>query len=185
MSGSINTTRVLDRRDAMMDVFCGIDWAENHHGIAIVDAEGEVRASCRITDDAHGFQQLLELLASHGDGDKARTPVAIETTRGLLVASLRATGREVYAINPMAAARYRDRHAVSRKKSDAQDALVLANILRTDRWQPATKVRGRRVPDVVCKCSDGARLHFVAAPDGEDKSVPSRSQIRAVPNQTG
>lgn len=42
------------------------------------------------------------------------------------------TGRDVYAINPMAAARYRDRHTVSRKKSDAQDAAVLANILRTD-----------------------------------------------------
>lgn len=42
------------------------------------------------------------------------------------------TGRDIYAINPMAAARYRDRHTVSRKKSDAQDAAVLANILRTD-----------------------------------------------------
>jgi transposase len=33
----------------------------------------------------------------------------------------------------MSAARYRDRHGVSRKKSDPGDALVLANILRTDR----------------------------------------------------
>ncbi len=41
-------------------------------------------------------------------------------------------GRKVFAINPMAAARYRDRHGVSRKKSDPGDALVLANILRTD-----------------------------------------------------
>lgn len=32
----------------------------------------------------------------------------------------------------MAAARYRDRHSVSRKKSDPGDALVLANVLRTD-----------------------------------------------------
>jgi transposase len=58
--------------------------------------------------------------------------VAIETSRGLLVACLRATGRKVYAINPMAVSRYRDRHSVARKKSDAGDALVLANILRTD-----------------------------------------------------
>ena len=58
--------------------------------------------------------------------------MAIETTRGLLVACLRATGRTVFAINPMAVARYRDRHSVARKKSDAGDALVLANILRTD-----------------------------------------------------
>src|ERR687893_494824 len=45
---------------------------------------------------------------------------------------LRAAGRKVYAINPMAVSRYRDRHSVARKKSDAGDALVLANILRTD-----------------------------------------------------
>ncbi|RRR76468.1 IS110 family transposase [Streptomyces sp. RP5T] len=36
------------------------------------------------------------------------------------------------AITPLAASRYRDRHGVSRKKSDTGDALVLANILRTD-----------------------------------------------------
>jgi transposase len=59
--------------------------------------------------------------------------VAIETPRGLLVAALRAQGRPVYAINPLAVARYRDRHSVAGRKSDHGDALVLAQILRTDR----------------------------------------------------
>ena len=58
--------------------------------------------------------------------------MAIETSRGLLVACLRVTGRAVYAINPMAVSRYRDRQSVAGKKSDAGDAIVLANILRTD-----------------------------------------------------
>jgi hypothetical protein len=58
--------------------------------------------------------------------------VAIETPRGLLVASLRATGRPVYAINPLAVARYRERHSVARSKSDHADAMTLANILRVD-----------------------------------------------------
>jgi Transposase len=49
-----------------------------------------------------------------------------------LVAALRGAGRPVYAINPMAVARYRDRHTTSRGKSDHADAVVLANILRTD-----------------------------------------------------
>jgi transposase len=49
------------------------------------------------------------------------------------VACLRATGRQVYAINPKAVDRYRDRHSVAGKKSDAGDALVLAHILRTDK----------------------------------------------------
>ncbi|MEU1707606.1 transposase [Streptomyces sp. NPDC005706] len=58
--------------------------------------------------------------------------MAIETARGLLVACLRCTGRPVFTINPLAVARYRDRHSVARKKSDAGDAAALAHILRTD-----------------------------------------------------
>ncbi|MDT5233641.1 MAG: hypothetical protein QOI39_4141 [Mycobacterium sp.] len=56
--------------------------------------------------------------------------MAIETPRGLLVATLRATGRPVYTINPLAVARYRERHSVARAKSDHADAMTLANILR-------------------------------------------------------
>jgi transposase len=89
-------------------------------------------AKRHITDDAVGYKLLLELLAEHGDTEENPIPVAIETSRGLLVAVLRTGRRKVYAINPLAAARYRDRHSVSRKKSDPGDALVLANILRTD-----------------------------------------------------
>ncbi|MEU2166076.1 IS110 family transposase, partial [Streptomyces sp. NPDC019208] len=113
-------------------VFCGVDWAEDHHDVALVDASGTQLAKLRISDDADGFAQLTTLLVEHGDHADAPIPVAIETSRGLLVACLRASGRSVYAINPLAVARYRDRHSVARKKSDAVDAAVLANILRTD-----------------------------------------------------
>jgi transposase len=115
-----------------MDVFCGIDWAEDHHDIALVNGDGGLLARLRISDDAAGLAALLDLLAGHGDSAEEPIPVAIETPRGLLTACLRATGRPVYPVNPMAVARYRDRHSVSRGKSDKGDALVLANILRTD-----------------------------------------------------
>jgi transposase len=113
-------------------VFCGIDWAEDHHDVVLIDEAGQLLAKRRIGDDPHGLAELTGMLAAAGDSRDAPIPVAIETPRGLLVASLRATGRPVYAINPMAAARYRERHAVSGKKSDHADAVVLANILRTD-----------------------------------------------------
>ena len=71
-------------------------------------------------------------LSEAGDTPDDPIPVAIETSRGLLVAALRGTGREVYAINPMAVARYRERRSMARKKSDHFDAMTLANILRTD-----------------------------------------------------
>jgi hypothetical protein len=115
-----------------LDVFCGIDWAEDHHDIALVDRNGGLLARLRITDDAAGLARLLELLASHGDSPKDPVPVAIETPRGLLVACLRAAGRNVYPVNPMAVARYRDRHSAAGRKSDHGDAVVLAGVLRTD-----------------------------------------------------
>jgi transposase len=115
-----------------MDVFCGIDWAEDHHDIALVNRDGKLLARCRISDDAAGLAELLALLAEHGDSPDDPVPVAIETPRGLLVACLRAAGRPVYPVNPMAVARYRDRHSVSGKKSDHGDPAVLAHVLRTD-----------------------------------------------------
>src|SRR6516162_5974692 len=115
-----------------MDVFCGIDWAEDHHDIALAGRDGQLLARRRIGDDAAGLAQLVELLAAHGDSAEDPIPVAIETPRGLLTACLRATGRAVYPINPMAVARYRDRHSVAGKKSDHGDSVVLAGVLRTD-----------------------------------------------------
>ncbi|MEU9463783.1 IS110 family transposase [Streptomyces sp. NPDC048312] len=115
-----------------MLIYCGIDWAEKTHDVALVDDSGQLVAKRHITDDAAGYKILLDLLAEYGDTEEAPIPVAIETSRGLLVAVLRPGKRQVFAINPMAAARYRDRHSVSRKKSDPGDALVLANVLRTD-----------------------------------------------------
>ncbi|GAA0917903.1 IS110 family transposase [Virgisporangium ochraceum] len=97
-----------------MEIFCGIDW---------------------VTDDLAGFTALSAMLAEHGGEQFTAVDVAIETDRGLLVAALRAAGHRVFAINPKAVDRYRDRHSVSGAKSDPGDALVLAHLLRTDRDQ--------------------------------------------------
>ena len=129
-----------------MPVFCGIDWAEEHYDVALVDEAGVVLARRRITDDAAGYRLLLDLLAEHGDARAEHIPVAIETPRGLVVACLRRTGRQVYAINPPAVARYRERHSLARAKSDRVDAELLANILRTDRAAHRRGHDGRRSP---------------------------------------
>lgn len=115
-----------------MSFFGGIDWAEQHHDVALVDDAGKLVKKRRISDDMDGFVGLLEMLAEAGDTPDDPIPVAIETSRGLLVAALRATGRKIYPINPMAVARYRERHSMTGKKSDHLDAMTLANILRTD-----------------------------------------------------
>jgi hypothetical protein len=120
-----------------MTAFCGIDLAENHHDIALVNAEGKQVARRRIQDTAEGLRTLLELLAEHGDTVESPVPVAIETGRGLLVACLAATGRDVVVINPTAAARYRERTTVSRSKSDAlvRAVAVLARAGQDATWQ--------------------------------------------------
>jgi transposase len=114
-------------------VFCGIDWADDHHDVALVDTDGNVVASERIANDPAGYDRLVELLVDAEESSAKPVPVAIETAKGLLVSSLVASGREVFSINPLATSRYRDRHRTTRAKSDAADAIVLANILRTDR----------------------------------------------------
>jgi transposase len=115
-----------------LGLYCGIDWATDHHDIAVVDDDGRVVARGRVGNDAAGFARLLTLLAEAGDTAQQPIPVGIETDRGLWVAALRETGRVIYPINPLAASRYRARYAVSGAKSDATDAVLLANIVRTD-----------------------------------------------------
>ncbi len=61
--------------------------------------------------------------------------VGIETERGPWVQALIAAGYQVYAINPLQVARYRERHGVSGAKSDPGDAHSLADMVRTDRHQ--------------------------------------------------
>ncbi|MDT5350159.1 MAG: hypothetical protein QOH91_3446 [Mycobacterium sp.] len=115
-----------------MGLYCGIDWATAHHDVAVVDDDGQVVTRGRVGNDAAGFAALLTLLAEAGDSATDPISVGIETDRGLWVAALRETGRVIYPINPLAASRYRARYAVSGAKSDATDAVLLANIVRTD-----------------------------------------------------
>ena len=115
-----------------MAVFCGVDWAEGHHDIAVIDGDGALIGKRRIEESLDGVAEFTAMLTAAGDSAEAPIPVAIETPRGLLVAVLRASGRPIYPINPLAVARYRERTSVSGKKSDHVDAMALANILRTD-----------------------------------------------------
>ena len=134
-----------------MTITCGIDWAEQRHDIAVLDPEGRLLARRRIDVGMGGFTELVGLLTDlAGGGQEVLTvPIASETDKNLLVVALQAAGFTVFPINPLAVARYRERHGQSGKKSDAGDALVLADILRTDahrhRPLPAVSEQGRAV----------------------------------------
>jgi len=113
-------------------LFVGDDWAEDHHDIHLMDESGRQLARRRLPEGLAGIRALHELVADHAD-DPVEVVVGIETDRGLWVQALVAAGYQVYAINPLAVARYRDRHNVAGAKSDAGDAKVLADLVRTDR----------------------------------------------------
>src|SRR5256712_13727201 len=113
-------------------IFVGIDWAEAHHDVCLVDEAGQVLAKRRVAEGLEGVGKLHALVAEHAE-EPTSVVVGIETDRGLLVGSLLAAGYQVFAINPLAASRYRDRYATSGAKSDPGDARVLADLVRTDR----------------------------------------------------
>jgi transposase len=113
-------------------LFVGDDWAEDHHDVHLMDDTGDRLASRRLPEGLAGMRVFHELVAAHAD-DPAQVVIGIETDRGLWVDSLTAVGYQVFAVNPLAAARYRDRHHVSGAKSDPSDAKLLADLVRTDR----------------------------------------------------
>jgi len=124
-------------------LFVGDDWAEDHHDVEIVDSDGKRLGRARLPEGMTGMTRLHALIAEHldeADLDSdtgmlaaGRVVVGIETDRGPWVAALLVAGYQVFAINPMSAARYRERHTTSGAKSDPGDAHVLAEIVPLDR----------------------------------------------------
>jgi transposase len=113
-------------------IYIGVDWAEAHHDVHIQDEAGQRLGGGRIPEGVAGIARFHDLAAAHA-ADPGEVVIGIETDRGLFVAALIAAGYQVFAVNPMSASRYRDRHSSSGAKSDPGDAKVLAGLVRTDR----------------------------------------------------
>ena len=121
-----------------MRLFVGDDWAEDHHDIEVMDEAGKKLAARRLPEGADGmarFHSLVGRFVPGDDMDGTEVLVGIETDRGPWVAALIAAGYSVYPVNPLQASRYRERHHVSGAKSDAGDAHMLADMVRTDSHQ--------------------------------------------------
>ena len=96
-------------------LFLGNDWAEAHHDIELQDDDGRVLERRRLPEGVNGLAALHALVADHlGDQDQPDAVlVGIETDRGPWVQALIAAGYQVFAINPLQVARYRQRHGTS------------------------------------------------------------------------
>ena len=97
-----------------------------------MDEAGSRLTSRRLPEGLEGIRGFHDLVAGVVD-EPGEVVVGIETDLGLWVEPLVAAGYQVYGINPVAVSRYRDRHNLAGAKSDAGDAKVLADLVRTDR----------------------------------------------------
>src|SRR6266849_582714 len=112
---------------------------------------GQRLRNLRIAHGVEGLAKLQETISEFAS-EPREVVVGVESDHGLLVNALVGSGYVVYPINPLAAARYRDRHSLAGNKSDRRDARMLANVVRTDRHQlrplagdsePALEIRAR------------------------------------------
>jgi transposase len=121
----------------VVQLFVGDDWAEDHHDVEVLDAAGGRLGRVRLPEGVAGIARLHAIIGDlvGEDVEDVEVKVGIETDRGPWVDALVAAGYQVFGVNPLQAARYRARHTVSGAKSDAGDAHVLADMVRTDSHQ--------------------------------------------------
>jgi transposase len=118
--------------DASANVFVGLDWAVHTHALCLIDAAGTVLDRFEIAHNRDGLTDLMRRLGRHGQCLR----VAIERPSGLIVDALVEAGHQVFPIHPNAVKASRPRYRSHGAKSDASDAYLLADLLRTDghRW---------------------------------------------------
>jgi transposase len=107
--------------------YAGIDWASKTHAVGVVDDRGGIRARFQVPNTGKGFGGLLRRLVKLGV-----VAVAIERPDGPLVEAMLDAGLRVVVITPRQVKALRSRYRAAGAKSDAADALLLADVLRTD-----------------------------------------------------
>ena len=69
-------------------IFVGVDWAEAHHDVLVMDESGSVLGRGRFSTGVSGLAQLHALVADQAE-EPDQVIVGIEIDRGLLVESPR------------------------------------------------------------------------------------------------
>ena len=85
--------------------YVGIDWAGDHHDVAVTNEQAAEGARFQVAHTVEGLAALGRQLAAVAEGP-CGCQVAIERPDGLLVATLLDWGYAVYAVNPKAVDRY-------------------------------------------------------------------------------
>jgi transposase len=141
--------------------FAGLDWASRTHAACVIDEHGSVHLQFEVNHDAAGLAELCRRLRSAG-----ATAVAIERPSGLIVDALLEAGFSVVPIHPNVVKATRPRYRSHGGKSDASDAYLLADLLRTD---------GHRFKPLAPQSDDIRALRALVR--GRDDLVSTRVQL--------
>jgi transposase len=110
--------------------YAGIDWADDHHDVVVLDDSSRQIASRRVAHTAAGLAELTTTLEQIcGTTAKDQLACIVETNRGLLITALLEAGFAVYPVNPKTVDRRRNAAGV---KTDQIDAYLLAKTGRSD-----------------------------------------------------
>ena len=145
----------------MSSVFAGLDWASQTHAVCVIDEHAHVRHRVEIAHDAAGLAELVRRLRSAGVH-----AIAIERPSGLIVDALVEAGFSVVPIHPNVVKATRPRYRSHGGKSDASDAYLLADLLRTD---------GHRFKPLAPQSDDIRALRALVR--GRDELVATRVQL--------
>jgi transposase len=111
----------------------GIDWADTHHEVVVLDEPGQRVAARRVAHRPEGFAQLiaflLETVAAAPTAPPPELACLIETPHGRLITARLEAGLAVYPVNPQTVDRKRKPAGA---KTDAIDAYLLAKTGRSD-----------------------------------------------------
>ncbi|MDF2744989.1 MAG: transposase [Actinomycetia bacterium] len=108
--------------------FVGLDWAAETHAVCVINAEGRTVTQFVVEHSADGVRALVAKLARFGDPMDVQ--IGIERPDGRLVDLLLEAGHPVVPVSPNAIKTWREGEVLSGAKSDAGDALVIAEYLR-------------------------------------------------------
>lgn len=123
-----------------MKLLIGIDWSQDHHDVCIMNEAGAVIVRFEISHSPEGFAKLEKNINKH-DVPPANCLIALETAHNLLIDFLWSRGYTVFIVAPSVTRSSRGRYGSSGAHTDADDAFLLADLLRTDRsrfapWKP-------------------------------------------------
>ncbi len=108
--------------------YVGLDWADTHHDVEVLDEAGKRVGARRFAHSHEGLNELKQFVLSIA-ASPDQLACIVETNHGLLITFLLEAGIPMYAVNPKMANQLRK---AAGAKTDQIDAHLLAKLGRLD-----------------------------------------------------